>query len=121
MKFIIKLIIIVVVAMIFQPLVPWWSVMVIAFLVSWLIPSSGLSSFFSGFIGIGALWFWKAWQISDDSESELVNHITALFNLADPVQLLLVTALAGAISAGFGGLTGHTFKKLFQKKKSLYY
>lgn len=121
MKFVIKLIIIVVLAMIIQPVAPWWTVMVIAFMVSWLLPSSGFASFFSGFIGIGALWLWKAWQITDTTESELITNIAALFGLNDPLVLLFIAAFAGGLAAGFGGLTGHTFKKLFQKKKSLYY
>lgn len=121
MKFLIKTILIALVAYFILPYSPWWIIPVLTFIICALIKSDWFTSFISGFIAIGALWFYKAWSIDKATDSILTTKIASLFTLSEPIMLILVTALAGAIAAGFGGLTGHTFRKLFEKKKSAYY
>ena len=121
MKFLIKLLLIALLAFLLQPFSPWWVVMVLPFLVSAVIRSGGAVAFFSAFFAIGALWFWKAWMMDQESDSIMSGKIAALFGLEEVLHLILVTALVGGLTAGVGGFTGYTFRKLFEKKKSLYY
>lgn len=121
MKFLIQLILITATAYFVQPYTPWWIVVVIPFITALLIRSSGPTAFFSGFLGIGALWLWKSWMIDHETHSILSNKIAALFGVPEAIYLVLITGLIGAIAAGFGGLSGHTFIKIFERKRRLYY
>lgn len=121
MKFLIKIILIVTLAYFIQPFAPWWVIIVIPFVISVAIKSDGFAAFFSGFLGVGALWLWKSWTIDQETNAILTSKIAALFSIPETIYLILITAFLGGLAAGFGSLSGYTFKKLFEKKKRLYY
>ncbi len=121
MKFILKLFLITITCYFLLEEYPWWTVIVIAFIVSVTIKTNGFSSFSSSFLAIAGLWFYKAYTIDMETNSLLTNKIAELFMINNAFLIIIITALIGGLAAGFGGLTGHTFIKLFEKKKTHYY
>ena len=92
MKFILKIVFTSATAYLMQLYMPWWSVVLASFMISLILSSKGLSSFFSGFLGIGALWFFLAWRIDSATGSILTEKVANLFSLPNSILLVLVTA-----------------------------
>ena len=122
MKLLIRLLLIALMAYFLLNYLPWWSLAVMAALAGLLIPSSGLNSFISGFLGGGLVWIYLSWQIDKDTGSVLTDKMVQLFPIDDANFLILGTGLLGGLVAGFGALTGTSFRQIFMKKKqrSLY-
>jgi len=117
MKFLLKIIFTAATAYLMQLYFPWWSVVIASFLISVILYSKGLSSFFSGFLGVGIIWFILAFRIDTASGSILTDKVAAIFSLPNAFTLILVTALIGAIAGGFGALAGSHFRLLFVKAR----
>lgn len=116
-RFIGQLILVITLSYISQYVLPWWGPMVGAALATMLIFNKGLSSFFAGFIGLGTLWFYLAYSIDTANQSLLSSKVAALFSLESGFQMVLITALLGAVMGGFSALTGNYFIAMFKKTK----
>jgi len=121
MRLFIKMLITGILCYFIQPHIGWWGALVIPFAVSFLIKSSAWNAFFAGFLGVGLTWLFVAWQIDHNSQSLLTGKMARLFQLNDPVYMLIITFVVGAVVGAVGSLTGHNLIKLFEKKKSGYY
>lgn len=123
MKFLLKAILIAGISYLLAPCTPWFAIVGVGFIVGLTIRTSGISSFLSGFTGIGLLWLSFAWLIDTENQSLLSNKIAALFSLPAGWYMMIVAAVVGGMAAGFGALTGHTLRNLIQapKKRSIYY
>ena len=91
--------------------------MVGAGLATILIYNKGVSSFFAGFLGVGGLWFVMAYLINSANDSVLSTRVAELFKLSSGMQMVLITAVLGAILGGLSGLTGNYFAEMFKKTK----
>lgn len=91
---------------------PWWSIAIVAFIISAIIPQRPLTSFFNGFIALFLFWgFFSLW-ISIKNGHILAHRVSILiFKTDSPFLLILVTALIGALVAGFAALTGSYVRK----------
>lgn len=116
-RFIGQLILVIAFSYASQFILPWWGVMVGSALATLLIYNKALSSFFAGFLGLGLLWFYLAYTIDTANQSLLSGKVAALFGLASGFQMVLVTALLGAIIGGVSALTGNYFISIFKKIK----
>ncbi|MEO8962102.1 MAG: hypothetical protein ABI325_09485 [Ginsengibacter sp.] len=86
---------------------PWWSIAVIAFVVSLLIPQKPGVAFFSGFAALFLLWGILSFWISTNNEHILAHRVSLLILKTDsPFLLILITALIGALVGGLAALTG---------------
>jgi hypothetical protein len=86
---------------------PWWSIAIVAFIVSALIPQKPLLAFLSGFIALFLLWGGLSLFISSNNDHILANRVSLLIlKTQSAFLLILVTALIGALIGGFGALTG---------------
>lgn len=86
---------------------PWWSIAIIAFLISLVVRQSMSRSFLAGFAGIFLLWSLVALWIDIKNEHILSRKIAQLFPLGgSSFLLILVTALVGALVAGFAAMSG---------------
>jgi len=117
MKFIIRTIIIVVASHFSLLYFPWWSMAICAFFAGAIMAGKNISTFFSGFIGLGLLWFIQSFIIHSNSGGILSNKIAALFNLSDGVYMVLITGIVAALVGGFSTLSGFRFRKMFTKSK----
>lgn len=116
-RFIGQLILVIVFSYASQFILPWWGVMVASALATLLIYNKALSSFFAGFLGLGLLWFYLAYTIDTANQSLLSGKVAELFGLESGFQMVLVTALLGAIIGGISALTGNYFISIFKKTK----
>ena len=112
LKFLLKIGFTALLAYFLQTLLPWWSVVVAGFLISFIISSKGLSSFVSAFIGIGILWMTMAFMIDSGNDSILSTRVAALFSLPEGWYMIWITAVIGGIAGGFGALTGSHLRSL---------
>jgi hypothetical protein len=116
-RFILQLILVIAFSYASQFILPWWGVMIGSALATITIFNKALSSFFAGFLGLGALWFYLAYSIDVANQSLLSGKVAALFGLDNGFQMVLITALLGAIIGGFSALTGNYFIGIFKKTK----
>ncbi len=105
-RVLIKLVLIAALAYLLQNIFSWWVVVVAALLINFIIYSKGPSSFLSGFLGVGLLWFVTAFITDFSTNSILTDRVAAIFSLPNSQILILITAIIGGIAGGFGGLTG---------------
>ncbi len=91
--------------------------MVVAFLVCYVSPSSGLNAFVAGFLGVGLIWMGHTWNIDVINQSAFSAKIAAIMEIGDPILLVFAAGLVGGLAGGFASLSGTTFRQLFVKKK----
>ena len=98
---------------------PWWSIAIVAFVVTAIIPQSALMSFITGFFSLFILWgalsFWTS-----NSNGHLFAYKVSLviLKVSNPYLLMLASALTGALVAGSAALAGGHLRKLFYKPSS---
>jgi len=103
-------------ALIFSFFLPWWSVMLAAFLAALIFSLKGLSVFFIPFLGIFVFWLAYTFMLSSNNDFTLASKIAVLFPLrGNPYVLILVTAIIGGIAAGVSGIFGKQCKQLLKK------
>lgn len=84
---------------------PWWSIAIVAFIISALIPQGPLTSFFNGFIALFLLWGFLSLWISIQNGHILAHRVSLLiFKIDSPFLLIFITALIGALVGGFAAL-----------------
>ncbi|MDI9356635.1 MAG: hypothetical protein QM536_06405 [Chitinophagaceae bacterium] len=120
MKFIVQVALTIILTYFLELYFPWWVIFIVPMGVSIVIPNTSLSSFLSGFLGIGILWSFLAWKIDIDSHSFFSSKISELFSI--PTHYLFITSgIIGAVCGGLGALVGNSFIKIFRTtKKSKY-
>jgi len=92
---------------------PWWSVMLAAFISSYLISLNKTAVFFVPFIATMSLWMTYGYLLSSANDFTLSTKIANLLPLGGNVFLLtLITGIIGGLAAGFAGITGHQLKRL---------
>lgn len=107
MRFIISLILIAALSYVLCLFLPWWSIAIAAFVVCAFIPQRGFASFITAFIALFLLWGYLSWMIDADNHEILSHRISVLvFKNDNPLLLILLTSLTGAIVAGFAALAG---------------
>jgi len=112
MKFFISLFSIAVLSFVVGLYAPWWSIALVAFIVSLCISQKPGSSFLSGFAGIFLLWLILALLINAANSNILANRIGGMLGIGPrPVLLAFITALAGGMVAGFAALTASYLRK----------
>jgi len=85
---------------------PWWSIAIVSFIVSALIPQKPGISFITAFVALFLLWAGLSFWISSHNDNILAHRVSLLIFKSDSAYLLiLVTALIGALIAGFAALT----------------
>ncbi|MGN6530390.1 MAG: hypothetical protein ACTHK0_01390 [Ginsengibacter sp.] len=112
MKFLTSTILIIVFSFLVCLYLPWWSIAIVAFITPILIPQTNLASFISGFVALFLLWGIMSLWISISNGNILAHRVSLLiFKTDNPFLLIIVTALIGAMVAGFAALTGSFLRK----------
>lgn len=106
MKFIISTILILLLSFCGCLYFPWWSIAIVAFIVSALIPQSHWLSFLSGFVALFLLWAGLSFWISTNNDHILARRVSLLiFKTESAFLLIIVTGVIGALVAGVAALT----------------
>jgi hypothetical protein len=106
MKFIVSVLIIALLSLAAGLFLPWWTIAVVAFVVTSLIPQNPLRSFLSGFTALFLLWGFLSWFISNNNEHLMASKVALILKMGNPIVMIVATALIGALVAGFAALAG---------------
>lgn len=114
MKILVSIILIAAVSFALGLYMPWWCIAIAAFGISAFIVQKPWLAFISGFAAILFLWGGLAWGISTANNHLLASKISVLIiNDTNPVVLVLITAISGALVAGFASMSGSLLRRLF--------
>jgi len=117
MKLIIRIILIAGLGFFASTMISWWVIVLIAIVVSFFLYGNNFASFLSGFLGGGLLWMGYAWKIDVETSQIMSKQITSILNFSEPMFLIIITGIIGALLGGLGALTGNTLRQIFVKKK----
>jgi len=117
MKFLISVLLIALLSFAACLYLPWWSIAIMAFMVTTLIHQNNLLSFLSGFVAILLLWTILAFTISSGNDHILAHRASSLIISVDsPFLLALISGLIGALTAGSAALAGSYVRKKPRRK-----
>lgn len=117
MNLLLRVILICVLSVAAQPYLPWWSAVLIAFVVELVVGKADSTSFFSGFYGVAIPWMAIATFIDVKSGAVLTVRVLELFKLPQySVVMIILTGLLGGLIAGVGSMSGGWMKALFVKQ-----
>ena len=106
MKFIVSVLLIALLSLAVGLYLPWWTIALVAFIVTSLISQNPIRSFLSGFTALFLLWGALAWVISSNNNHLLAGKVALILKMGNPILLIIVTALIGGLVAGFAALAG---------------
>ncbi len=105
-----------VLALILSLFLPWWSIMLAAFLSGAIVRLRKASAFVVPFLAIAVFWIVYAWLLSSANDFILAEKIAVLLPLGgNAILLILVTGLVGGLAAGIAGLFGNQCRALFSQ------
>lgn len=113
-NFLIQFILTLLLTLVAQFFLPWWSLVVIAGIVGVFFSYKyGAVSFFAGFLAVGLLWLGSTLWLSGGAENQvLANRVGELFGGMSRIYLVYTTAMLGAILGGLAAMTGTFGRKL---------
>lgn len=115
MRLLLAIVLTVILSLIAEMFLPWWSLAVVAFLVTLVLRLRSGQAFLAGFLGIFILWFVGAFVRDVQNDHILSLRMSELFKLSGSLVFMLVGALIGAIVGGLAGWSGATVSRLFAK------
>lgn len=105
MRFVLSILSIAILSLAAEYMFPWWSLAVVAFMVSLLISQTRKRSFLSGFVGAGVAWLAVLVIRDNMNDHILATRMAGVFHLPGyPVLILLVGVIGGLV----GGLAAWT-------------
>ncbi|MCM4169603.1 hypothetical protein KCTC52924_00384 [Arenibacter antarcticus] len=100
-------------AVLLSQFLPWWSVMVAAFITSIFISLKHSAVFFVPFLAVGVFWLAYAWGLANNNNFILTQKLATLFQMeGNATLLLLITALIGGVAAGVTAIFGKQCRQL---------
>lgn len=112
MRFIVSIISIAIFSFLAGLYFPWWSVAIVAFVVSLLIHQKAAPALISGFLGVFLLWVILAAFINYSNAGILAGRIGELLGIGNsPSILIFITGFIGGLVAGFASLAASFIRK----------
>ena len=104
-------------AIVLSQFLPWWSIMISAFLAAVIAPLKKFKVFWMPFLAIALLWIIHSFWLSNSNDFILAKKISTLLTLGgNPYVLILVTGIFGGLAAGVAGVFGKQVSLLFKSK-----
>ena len=104
-------------ATIAQFYLPWWSLIISAFLLAFFTAPLNRSPFWAGFIGLFLSWGVLAFIIDIENNSILSSRVVKLFPIPESsILLILVTGIIGGIIGGFSSASGDAFRRIWMRE-----
>ena len=98
---------------------PWWSIILIPFILGLIFEDNFLSHFLSSFIGTSVAWLFLMLSFDLETQSVLSGKIIDILEISSVNFLIISTSVIGGIVSGLGSLTGVSLRNIFVKKKNL--
>lgn len=112
MKFIVAILLTALLSFSMDLFFPWWVIAIVSFVVSALIPQKPWLSFLSAFFALFFLWGVQSFIIDSENNHVLAARVAEIFNLGPSYfAIIIITAVIGALVAGFAALTGSFLRK----------
>ncbi len=111
MKFLITVVTIAVLSGIAEQFAPWWSVAVVAFIVSLFLVQRPGKSFLAGFCGVALCWLSIALFLDVANEHILSSRMAGLFHLPGYGSFMAVTVCLGGLVGGLAAWAAALIKK----------
>ncbi len=114
-NFFISFLLILVFSYVLQLFLPWWSMVILTFIVGYSIEQKSYLAFFTGFIAVFILWAGYAYFLSSANDHLLAGKVAELMKAltgGKTSMLFLITGLLGGVAGGLGCLTGSLTAKL---------
>lgn len=109
--FIKSYLLIVLIGFVAESFLPWWSIAVVCFFISALLPTK--NAFLCGFLAVATLWGGYALLTNLQNEGLLAGRMAALFHLPNGISIVGITLLVGGLVGGLSALTGSLLRKSF--------
>ncbi len=120
MKFLLSLLCMALLSFLACLYLPWWSIAPVCFLVAALVPQKPFIGFLTGFTALFFLWGILSYWMSVQNEHILAKRVSMIIlKQENPVMLILISALIGALVAGFAAMTGSFLRSTTPKQKSI--
>lgn len=100
-----------------QTFLPWWSLAIIAFVLSFLLGKKPLKTFLSAFFGCGIVWLLMAFYSHFAKGDVMTNRIAALLSLHGSLILYVGAFLIAALVGGLAALSGFFLRDVSKPKK----
>ena len=97
---------------------PWWTIIIIPFLLGMIFDDNLFSHFLSSFIGTGVAWLFLMLNFDLETQSILSSKIIDILEISSVNILIILSTIIGGIVSGLGSLTGISLRNIFIKKKS---
>ena len=110
MKFILQIILIAILSTAVEFILPWWSVAVVAFIVTLVMGGKGGRGFLASFLGVGLCWLVAAMCHDVANEHILSARMAVLFKLPTYGLFMVVTVFIGGLIGGLAGWAGALLK-----------
>ena len=108
----IQILLIALLSLLFQLVLPWWSLALAAFLVCFWRGQSAGRSFLYGFLGVALVWLGYALLIHTRTEGIFTGRMgELLFKSPNALLPILVTTVLGGLVGGLSGMTGFLFRQ----------
>tara|TARA_B100001027_G_C16067792_1_gene241579 strand:- start:215 stop:541 length:327 start_codon:yes stop_codon:yes gene_type:complete len=95
---------------------PWWSIIIITFVIGFAFDENYFSHFLSGFIGVGTAWLFLLLSIDSSTNSIISNKIIDLFNINSVNTLIIYTSILGGLLGGIGSCVGKSLRNIVYKE-----
>ena len=119
MKFLISLGLMALLSFVACLYLPWWSIALVAFIVSILILQPPLKAFLSGFLGVFLLWMIFSLTVDASNDHILSHRIAGVFPLGGySFLLVLLTAFIGGMVGGMAALSGSYLRYITKTSNS---
>jgi hypothetical protein len=111
MRLFISIILIALLSGISEYFFPWWTLAIVAFLVTLTAGLPSGRAFLAGFSGVLLLWLVVALVIDIRNEHILSSRMAELFQLPHSLLFILVAAIIGGLVGGLAGWSGAVVRK----------
>lgn len=102
-------------ALLLSNILPWWSVMIAAFIAALFLPLKKTAVFFVPFLSILLFWAVNSFILSIANDFTLANRVAMLLPLGgNPYLLMLVTGIVGGLAAGVAAVFGRQLAFIIQ-------
>ena len=119
MNFIFRILLIGITSYYIVETIPWWSIILIPFILGLIFEDNFLSHFLSSFIGTSVAWLFLMLSFDLETQSVLSGKIIDILEISSVNFLIISTSVIGGIVSGLGSLTGVSLRNIFVKKKNL--
>ena len=116
-KFIVSLILMAFLSFALSLYLPWWSIAIACFLVAAFIRQRNGIAFLAGFTALFFLWGGLSLWLSSTNGHILSRKVSLLLIQSEnPGMLVAITALIGALVAGFAALAGSQLRHIISNR-----